>query len=81
MKNPVSRTVRRRRYKSKRSPMKTQLLKIIANYLGTDQIVHNSTNVRKSLRTIVADDELWKRLAEYSTSIKKLALYGVEQGY
>jgi hypothetical protein len=78
--NPISRKIRRRRF-GKPVPLKTKLLREIAYAVGGDSIINDSSKVRKALIEITNDEALWALLKSFGGEVKKLAKYGIENGY
>lgn len=81
MRNPVRFKKRYPRRIHRTKPLKTRLLSYIITYIGRDEIIHNSSLVRKALKNIVEDDKMWEKILNLNDKIKELAKYGLEQGY
>lgn len=75
--NPVR---RRRRFYGK-VPTKTRLLRMICMEVGSNELTAKPETIRKALTEIINDDKMWELLKNFGGEVKKLAKYGIEQGY
>lgn len=81
--NPLGRKIRRvtRRSGRIKLPLKTRLLREICYALGSNNMMSDSKKIRKALEAIVKDEKLWALLNGFGIEVKKLAQYGIEQGF